>query len=294
MPISEKQLEVWSHIGSINQSSSTYNNVRDYLIAILPSFGIQNFTIFLQGSYANNTNIYAESDVDVIVQRNDCFYHDLERLSENERNAYAARYAPISSSIDHKSEILNILTKKFGSLVSTGDKAINISSHSCYRKVDVIPAYQYRNYYKFYNFSEGYDEGIFFFRKDGSQIINYPKQHSQNLTKKHQATNGWLKPIIRIFKNLNARLIDNRMLLQGTAPSYFIEGLLYNVPNEYFKYSYQECLCNIMNWIQTAEWDKFICANEQYYLFQDGFSITWPKESCKKFMTSMIEFWNQS
>jgi hypothetical protein len=286
MPISEKQLEVWSHIGSINQSSLTYNNVKDYLIAALPSFVIQNYTIFLQGSYANDTNIYAESDVDVVVQRNDHFYH--------ERNAYVARYAPIPSSIDHKNEILNILTKKFGGFVSVGDKAISISPYSGYRKVDVIPAYQYRNYYRFNNFSEGYDEGISFFKNDGSQIVNYPRQHSQNLTRKHQATNGWFKPIIRIFKNLNAKLVDNRMLAQGTAPSYFIEGLLYNVANEHFKYSYQDCFCNIINWIQTAERDKFICANEQYYLLQDGFSITWQKENCKKFITSVIEFWNQS
>lgn len=294
MPISEKQLEVWSHIGSINQSSLTYNNVKNYLINTLPSFGIQNYTIFLQGSYANDTNIYAESDVDVIVQRNDCFYHDLERLSENEKNAYATQYTTTSSVVDHKGLIINILTKKYGDLVSAGDKAISISPYSGYRKVDIIPAYQFRNYYRFSNFSQEYDEGVSFFKKDGSQIINYPKQHSQNLTKKHQATNGFFKSIVRIFKNLNTKLVDNKMLDPGTAPSYFIEGLLYNVPNEHFKYSYQDCVFNVINWIQNADKIKFICVNEQYYLLQDGFSVTWQEENYKKFINGVVEFWNQS
>ena len=48
-----------------------------------------------------------------------------------------------------------------------------------------------------------------------------------------------------------------------------------------------------MNWIQTAERSKFICANEQYYLVQEGFSTTWQEENCKKFINSVIEFWNQ-
>jgi hypothetical protein len=261
---------------------------------MLPSFGIRNYTIFLQGSYANDTNIYAESDVDVIVQRNDCFYHDLERLSENERNAYATQYSSTSLSIDHKSLILNLLDKKYGNLASLGDKAISISPCSGYRKVDIIPAYQFRNYYRFSSFSEGYDEGISFFKKDGSQIVNYPKQHSQNLTRKHQATNDWFKPIIRIFKNVNARLIDNRILAKETAPSYFIEGLLYNVPNEYFNHSYQSCFCNIINWIQNQDRSNFICANEQHYLLRNGFSVTWQEENCKKFIDKTIEFWNQS
>ena len=173
---------------------------------------------------------YHEERCNVVVQRNDHFYHDLDRLSENERNAYVARYAPIPSSIDHKSEILNILTKKFEDLVSVGDKAISISPYSGYRKVDVIPAYQYRNYYRFYNFSEGYDEGIFFFNKDGSQIVNYPKQHSQNLTKKHQATNGRFKPIIRIFKNLNAKLVDNKMLTPRNAPHISLKAFFITCP----------------------------------------------------------------
>lgn len=37
----------------------------------------------------------------------------------------------------------------------------------------------------------------------------------------------------------------------GIAPSYYLEGLLYNVPNDKFTTSYQDCFINTMNWIQN-------------------------------------------
>lgn len=32
-----------------------------------------NFKVFLQGSYGNDTNIYAESDVDIAIRLDNCF-----------------------------------------------------------------------------------------------------------------------------------------------------------------------------------------------------------------------------
>ena len=60
--------------------------------------------------------------------------------------------------------------------------------------------------------------------------VNYPKQHSDNLTQKHQETGQWLKPTIRIFKNMRTRMWQIGIIGDGVAPSYYIEGLLYNVP----------------------------------------------------------------
>lgn len=44
----------------------------------------------------------------------------------------------------------------------------------------------------------------------------------------------------RVFKNMRSRLVESGLIEAGTAPSYFIEGLLYNVPNEKFTTSYQD------------------------------------------------------
>ena len=70
MPIPESQLETWSHQGSITQSSSTYNTIKSVLEDSTTPYAGRNFKVFLQGSYGNDTNIYAESDVEKIVGGN--------------------------------------------------------------------------------------------------------------------------------------------------------------------------------------------------------------------------------
>src|SRR3546814_16443415 len=98
-----------------------------------------------------------------------------------------------------------------------------------------IPAIQERRYYKFNGMhDERYDEGICVYNAAGECIANYPKQHSANLKTRHQAANQWLKPMVRIWKNLRTKLVEDGKIEAGAAPSYYIEGLLYNVPDEKF------------------------------------------------------------
>ncbi len=57
MPISESQLETWSHQGSIQQSSATYQTVRSALLSDKAAYKDKAFEVFLQGCYGNDTNI---------------------------------------------------------------------------------------------------------------------------------------------------------------------------------------------------------------------------------------------
>jgi tRNA nucleotidyltransferase (CCA-adding enzyme) len=45
----------------------------------------KSYSVFLQGSYGNDTNIYADSDVDVVIATDAVFYSDLDRLSDEEK-----------------------------------------------------------------------------------------------------------------------------------------------------------------------------------------------------------------
>ena len=92
MGIPEAQIETWSHQGSITQSSITYNTIKNVLGAAGTPYAGKNYNIFLQGSYGNNTNIYAESDVDIVIELNDCFRHDLKELSEEQKEAFNAAF----------------------------------------------------------------------------------------------------------------------------------------------------------------------------------------------------------
>lgn len=295
MPIPESQLDTWSHQGSITQSSNTYNSIKNVLEANTTPFAAKNFKVFLQGSYGNDTNIYAESDVDIVIQLNDCFHSDISNLTEEDKAAQKSSYADATYTyVDFKRDVVSVLTSQYGSAVKVGDKAIAIDASGSRRKADVIVATQFRRYFTFRSTADSsYAEGICFFNAKGERIANYPKQHSSNLTSKHQASSLWLKPTARIFKNMRSRMVDEGLIKAGLAPSYFIEGLLYNVPTERLNSNYQTCIANTLNWyVQEAAKADLVCANEQYYLLRNGSHTCWTLADCDAFVAAAIELWN--
>jgi hypothetical protein len=295
MGIPESQLETWSHQGSIAQSAATYHAIKSTLESPDANYHGKNYKVFLQGSYGNDTNIYSESDVDVVIRIDDVYYSDLTLLSPEEKAAYDQARVPASYLYEqYKADVVQTLTNRFGSDVKVGDKAIAIASNGSRRKADVIAAMQYRRYRKFNsNYDMQYDQGICFFNAAGERIANYPKQHSENLTRKHQSCNQWLKPMIRILKNLRSKLVEDGKLKSGIAPSYYLEGLLYNVPNEKFGSSYVESFVAAMNWIQQeADKSKLVCANEQYYLLRTGKPTSWESIDAETFINAAIKLWN--
>ena len=294
MSIPESQLDTWSHQGSITQSAATYNAIKGVLEGTGTPYYGKDVRVFLQGSYGNDTNIFAESDVDVVIVLDACIQSDLAKLSDGEKVAYDKAYANATYSFNEfKRDVLGVLKGQYGSGVTAGDKAIMIPAGSGRRKADVIVAVQFRRYYKFNGlFDQSYDEGICFYDASSQRIANYPKQHSANLTAKHQATNQWLKPTVRILKNLRGALVERSLLAKDVAPSYYLEGLLYNAPNDRFGNSYEDTIVNVINWIQQADRSQFLCANEQYYLLREGSPVTWRSSKCDEFLGAVKTAWN--
>jgi hypothetical protein len=296
MPIPESQLDTWSHQGSITQSSNTYNTIKNVLEASTTPYAGKDYKVFLQGSYGNDTNIYAESDVDIVIRLDDCFQSDLSELTEEEKASYKAAHRDATyTHVDFKRDVQSVLTSQYGSAVKAGDKAIAIDSNGSRRKADVIAAIQFRRYFKFRSTSDSsYVEGICFFNAAGERIANYPKQHSANLTTKHQASSKWLKPMARVFKNMRSRMVDDGLIKAGVAPSYYVEGLLYNVPNDKLTSSYQDCVVNTLNWYRKeAAKADLVCANEQYYLLRDGSPTCWTQANCDAFVDAAVKLWNE-
>lgn len=295
MAIPESQLETWSHQGSITQSSNTYNSIKNVLEASSTAYAGKDFKVFLQGSYGNDTNIYSESDVDIVVRLDDVFQSDLTQLNEDEKAAYQSAFNDATYTYaDFKRDVLSVLTSQYGTAVKAGDKAIAIDANGSRRKADVIVAIQFRRYFKFRStYDSEYVEGISFWNGKGDRIANYPKQHSANLTGKQQSTSKWLKPMARVFKNIRTRMVDDGLIKAGIAPSYYIEGLLYNVPNDKFTTSFGDCVVNILNWYrQNAVKADLVCANEQYYLLRDGHQTCWNQANCDAFVEAAVRLWN--
>lgn len=296
MAIPESQLDTWSHQGSVTQSSSTYNTIKNFLEASATPYAGKNFVVFLQGSYGNDTNIYAESDVDIVIRLDDCFQSDLSNLTEEEKAAYKSAFSDATyTHVDFKRDVLSALKKEYGSAVKAGDKAIAIDSSGARRKADVIVAIQFRRYFRFRSsYDSEYVEGICFWNGKGERIANYPKQHAANLTTKHKDASKWFKPMARVFKNMRSRMVADGLIGSGIAPSYYIEGLLYNVPNSKLTSSYQECVVNTLNWYLTeASKSDLVCANEQYYLLRDGHHTCWNQSNCDAFVEAAVKLWNE-
>ncbi|OHD48947.1 MAG: hypothetical protein A2096_10405 [Spirochaetes bacterium GWF1_41_5] len=50
------------------QSSNTFNSIKNVLEDSSTPYAGKNFKVFLQGSYGNDTNIYTESDVGIVIR----------------------------------------------------------------------------------------------------------------------------------------------------------------------------------------------------------------------------------
>jgi len=296
MAIPEQQLDTWSHLGSITNSSTTYNAIKNVLGATTVPYAGRAYEIFLQGSYGNDTNIWTESDIDIVIKLSSasCFHSDLSALTDEEKALWRKAYVDSTYGYrEFKRDVLKVLGDQYGTDVSEGDKAIAIAARGNRRKADVIVATEFRRYFRFGNAAdEQYADGICLWNAAGEQIVNYPKQHSANLAARHQATGQWLKPMIRVLKNLRGRLVTDGAIVTGSAPSYFLEGLLYNVPTNQFVSNYGTCLVNALNWLRARE-DRsaFICANEQYYLLRDDAHECWPPANADAFLGAAASLW---
>src|SRR5437660_84892 len=127
MTIPLAQLQTWSGQGSVTQSKNTYATVKAALEDANASYKNRNFEVFLQGSYGNDTNIYAESDVDVVIRYDGAFFHDINERPTDEQAAFHSTYSdgtyPYS---DFKTHVQQALRAKFGSSIKPGTKAIRI------------------------------------------------------------------------------------------------------------------------------------------------------------------------
>jgi hypothetical protein len=295
MPIPEGQLQTWSHQGSIQQSSATYATIKRTLASPGTPYAAQPTKVFLQGSYCNDTNIFAESDIDVVIRYENTYFHDIADLPPLQQGAFNRSWIAATYKYDDfKRDVVSTLRGAYGNDVTVCDKAISIAASGSRRKADVIASVQFRRYRKFNSYyDQDYVLGLCFFTSSGQQIVNYPEQHSTNLTTRHQLSGNRLKPFVRVLKNLRGVLDQRHTITRAQAPSYFIEGLLYNVPAAQFASTLQQTFSNVFRWLrEEADPSTFVCANEQYYLVRDGDHNCWPLANYERFLNSAMESWN--
>lgn len=188
-----------------------------------------------KGSYANNTNVKLDSDVDIaVIHGNGLFYYDASALREEDVPRHKSYTTPVFTKTDFRKQLEVVLCQKFGSsgCDTSGKTAIEVIESSSRVKADVVPSFEHRKY--FYNTAGEVRMyvGQTVYRTDGTSVINYPKQQHENGVVKNNSTGTRYKQLVRILKNIENELVKAGKIKE--LPSYFMECLVYRVPDDKF------------------------------------------------------------
>jgi len=266
----EEKLSAWTGPSSDTEQDKQERTERMIREAVKEHAGFDDcdLTVYAKGSYANNTNVKADSDVDIAVQcGNVLYWGEASDGVHPPGTPYTGLWTPTKL----RSELKAALLAKFpGQVDSSGSTAFRIHSGTARVDADVVPCFDYRYYFS----SGNYHEGAKLFKKDGKTLVNYPAQQLSNGRAKNTRTNQYFKKAVRIMKRA-----ENAMLAAGVhreVPSFFVECLVYNCPNSILLEStwtetIRGVIAHIWNGLEGAEPSeeskRWLEVNECKYLF---------------------------
>ncbi|WP_440616404.1 nucleotidyltransferase domain-containing protein [Cysteiniphilum sp. 6C5] len=262
-------------------------------ISISDKLRNRNIKVFQQGSYRNRVNIRKDSDVDIGIVCFDTFFPEypddnVKAFIEKRGNIKTSSYVYAT----FKNEIEEALVNRFGrSNVERGSKSFDIKENSYRVEADVAAFFEHRRYDKHGEYISGVE-----MKPDNcspSRVKNWPEQHYENGVRKNTETDRLYKRMVRILKSLS-----NEMQLEGIVsaqkmPSFLLECLVWNAPNEYFSSSgYKPLVRSILAYLfnntrsdkECSEWGE---VSELKYLFRS--SQPWTRQEVHDFI---YDAWN--
>lgn len=244
----EDKFSSWSNPPGATEQSKCDNAVRAIRSAVDASINlsIRDISVFAQGSYRNRTNIRMESDADICILCTNTYYYDLpENLTSNDLGISPATYTYET----YKQHVKAALESHFGSYaVNTGNKAFDIHQNTYRVDADAIACFEYRKYHRDGNYYEGTA-----FVSNGLRVVNWPQQNYDNGVEKNDATGRRFKAVVRILKQLRNEMKDSNISVADSIPSYLLECLVFNVPNEGFG---QNTLTGDVRWVLAHLWNN--------------------------------------
>lgn len=226
--------------------------------------------IFGQGSYANNTNVRLNSDIDINVRFTGGFYYD---LPEGKEKSDFGLDSPIEYSYsEFKNDVEHALIEKFGyESVERKNKCITVVGNSYRVEADVVPTWCHRRYSP----DGSYVLGVKLYSDDGQLVINYPKQHIENGKAKNSNTLRRFKRLTRLHRKIRYKMIADDENVSDNITSFLIECLVWNVPNNIFVDfdNWTEILKESIVYLYTNTKEENLCTewgevSELLYLFK--------------------------
>ena len=290
----ESIFQTWSQGPSATERQRAENAERQIHEAVAASQKLKSrhIKVFTQGSYRNRVNVRKDSDVDIGVLCYDTFFPDypddnvksvLEKSLADSDYAYAT----------FKNEIEEALVARFGrAAVSRGNKSFDVKENTYRVEADVAAFFEHRRYSSTTSYRSGVE-----MRPDSlkpSIIRNWPEQHYQNGVGKNTGTNRRYKRMVRILKSLSNEMSLNGIELAKNIPSFLIECLVWNTPNENFAHSTYKPIArsvlahlfnNTMKDDSCSEWGE---VSELKYLFRG--SQPWTRQGAHQFISGAWDY----
>lgn len=245
--------------------------------------------VFGQGSYANDTNVRLNSDIDINVRLMDIFYFD---LPDGKSRTDFDLNSPSEYTFEaYKNAVENALVNKFGrDSVIRDDKCITIKANAYRVETDVVPTFNFRRF----SANGSFVEGAKFKTDKGKYITNYPLQHIDNGKSKNKATQKRFKRLTRIYRRIRYKMIDDGIAVSDNITSFLVECLVWNVPDYVFNqndtwtdrlrlsivYLYE----NTEEHEKCKEWGE---VSELLYLFHSG--RKWTHSEVNNYL---VQMWN--
>ncbi|MCL2003820.1 MAG: nucleotidyltransferase [Oscillospiraceae bacterium] len=220
-------LKIFGYTDDYKPITRMFNGTSAYLLEMRNPATGRRIKMFVQGSYANNTCVRMESDVDIAIIQEDVFQTEYRPGITDEHYRFTVVPSPQKS---FKDEIQECLLYTFRNDVERKNKSIKVHGNAYRKDADTVPCIRLRNYLNDYATNEtNRIEGIVIRTDDNERIINYPEQHIENGVRKDNSTSCAYKRMVRIIKKM-------RHIMEGTgfnsakkATSFTLESLLWNV-----------------------------------------------------------------
>ncbi|MEV5899746.1 hypothetical protein [Streptomyces sp. NPDC052127] len=260
-----------------------------------PQFAGLGLSVEAKGSWANNTNVSSDSDVDIKVEFTQRVYQGSSASGMNfwelalHPNSYKGPWTPeafrqelgvalkgVSSAVDATHNVAFYVPDVPGSRPST----------------DVVPCFTYV-------LQSGWGrptaQGTVVFTKDGKHIVNWSHQQLINGREKNKRTGHRYKFAVRALK-----AIENDLVQLGEIkdlPSYFMECLIYNVPDsvlttDSLDTAFKGALANLRQqfsfWLGNS--DALVEPNEIKKLFQSG--QKWKPDDARQLLDAAWHYLN--
>ncbi|RQO40167.1 nucleotidyltransferase [Chryseobacterium sp. KBW03] len=291
---SEDTLTSWTKPPSETEQTKLENSERMVREAINddPKLKTKSTETFGQGSYANDTNVKLNSDIDINVRYTGGFYFELpENTTETDIGLDKLGSAAYTFK-EFKDDVENALVRKFGrSEVVRNDKCITIKENTYRIQTDVVPTWNYRRYNKNGTFVLG---AKFFPDNSAWGIVNFPKQHIQNAINKNSNTSRRFKLLTRLHRKVRYKMIDDGIKVSDNITSFLLECLVWNTPNRIMNEydSWTERLKQSIIYIYQQTTEDSTCkewgeVSELLYLFYSG--RKWSRSDVNEYM---VQLWN--